>query len=242
MTLYEGVRSLYEGAFAGEDARFTDALFRAYFPHALRTIEADGKPVSMLFSIPYPVVIGERVLDARYLYGVATDPAYRGRGYAKALIEREAREHPVFLRPMSEGLFAFYRGAGLCPFSPIATSEGTARAATGLAAPQALTAEAYLALRDGRAPHAHCRMTEQFLGVATTTGGMLSCGDAIALYDREGDTVLFKEWWGDTAIAPHVAAALGATRYTLRVPDGRGTPFGVMQGLPQDAVFLAAMD
>lgn len=241
MALYDEIRALYEGAFAGEDARFTDALFAAYFPHALRVIEADGKPVSMLFSIPYPVVSGDTVLDARYLYGIATDPAYRGRGYARELIGREAAAHPVFLRPMSEGLFAFYQKAGLLPFSPIETLCGAARA-EGDAAVELLTPAAYLALRDKKLPVAHCRMSEQFLGVAASTGGMLACGDAVSLFDREGDTVLFKEWWGDPALAPHVAAQLQAARYELRLPRADGTPFGVMRGLPQDAVFLAAMD
>ena len=77
MSLYEQARALYEGAFVGEDQGFTDALFAAYFPHAFRAIFVDEKPVSMLFSIPYPVIINGRSVTAHYLYGVATDPQHR---------------------------------------------------------------------------------------------------------------------------------------------------------------------
>ena len=242
MALYDSVRALYELAFPGEDALFTDALFAAYFPDNVRVILAGDTPVSMLFSIPYPAVMEGETVEARYLYGVATHPAHRGKGYARQLIQAEAARFPVFLRPMSASLFAFYETAGLVPFSPIAVSKGAALLSDGAEMPQVLTPAAYLAMRDALAPAAYCRMTEAFLAVAATTGGMVACGDACALYDRAGDTILFKEWWGDTAAVPHVAAALGAARYELRVPHSGGVPFGVMRGLSPATVFLAAMD
>lgn len=243
MSLYEKARALYEGAFAGEDAQFTDALFDAYFPQALRVVIENGQPVSMLFSIPYPVVIAGKPQTAHYLYGVATDPAHRGKGHARALIAAEAARYPVFLRPMSESLFDFYARAGMKPFSPITVTHGDAAASAALPTPRALTPAAYLALRDELAPMPHCRMTEAFLRVAVTTGGTVGLGaDCAALYDRVGDTVIFKEWWGNADFAPHMAAYLGAARYELRRFCADGVPFGVMSGLPQETLFLAAMD
>ena len=243
MSLYEQARALYEGAFVGEDQGFTDALFAAYFPHAFRAIFVDEKPVSMLFSIPYPVIIEGKAVTAHYLYGVATDPQHRGKGYAKALVEAEAEQYPVFLRPMSQSLFDFYGRAGMKPFSPISVTHGIAATNRTCLAPRLFTPTEYLALRDALAPTPHCRMTEAFLGVAATTGGMVGIENTCAaLFDCVGDTVIFKEWWGSADFAPHVAAYLGAARYELRAPSADGTPFGVMRGLPQNTVFLAAMD
>jgi hypothetical protein len=54
--------------------------------------------------------------------------------------------------------------------------------------------------------------------------------------------VLFKEWWGDAALAPLAAKFLGAAHFTARTPDKDGTPFGVGIGIPEGTVFLAALD
>ena len=239
--LYRECRALYEAGFPGESEAFTDALFDAYFPDCVRMISCGGEVASMLFSIPYPVQSACGVIDARYLYGVVTHPAHRGKGLARELIAREAASHPVFLRPMQPSLFDFYARAGLLPFSPIKTLFGLA----GSAAPgcRMLTPGGYLALRDRFATAPVCRMTGEFLGLALVTGGLAAYGEqAAALYDREGDTVIFKEWWGDPDFAPRLAAFLSAARYELRLPHPDGEPFGVMSGLSQDTVFLAAMD
>ena len=242
MTLYEEARTLYDLAFPGEAPAFAEALFDAYFEKQLRTVFADGRLASMLFSIPYSVISASGVQDARYLYAIATHPQYRGRGYAKQLIAREAEEHPVFLRPMSPSLFDFYAKAGLVPFSPITVYEGAAQHDARIRA-ERLSIDAYLALREKLAPRPVCRMTEQFLGVASVFGGMVGVGEACAaLFDRDGERVIFKEWWGNADFAPHIAAYLGASSYELRLPDASGAPFGVMQGLSPETLFLAAMD
>ena len=95
---------LYDMAFPGEPEAFTRAMFDRYAPDHLRVICEDGKPISMLFSIPYPIITENGTVDARYLYAVATHPDHRGGGLAKQLLLQEAATHPVFLRPMSESL------------------------------------------------------------------------------------------------------------------------------------------
>ena len=238
---YAACRALYETAFPGELDAFTDALFALCYPRYLRVIEDRGTVASMLFSIPYPVQTQNGVCDARYLYAIATHPAHRGKGYARELIAREAAEHPVFLRPMQPSLFDFYARAGLKPFSPIRVEHGKATGEAGSA--RMLSPDEYLAARDALSPPPCCRMTADFLRLAQVTGGM--AGDpavAVALFDRAQDLVIFKEWWGDTDFAPRLAAFLGAARYELRLPDPDGSPFGMMAGLPDDTLFLAAMD
>ena len=238
---YVACRALYEKAFPGESKAFTDAFFALFAGEHLRVIEVDGEVASMLFSIPYPVQMADGVREARYLYAIATHPDHRGKGYARELIAREAACHPVFLRPMQPSLFDFYARAGLVPFSPVQITTGAARGE--FASARKLSPAAYLAARDTFSPTPCCRMTERFLSLAEVTGGL--AGDpetAIALYDRDGDLVVFKEWWGNADFAPRLAAFLGATHYELRLPDPNGAPFGMMAGLDAQTLFMAAMD
>lgn len=244
--LYTAARALYMEAFEGEDAAFVDALFAKGFPQHLIAMGDGGKLVSMLFALPYPIQTEQGVIDARYLYGVATAKAYRGRGYAKRLLaEAASRGTPVFLRPMSPSLFKFYEEAGFTPFSPHAVKSGEVCDAdrTACAGIQRLSPSAYLTLRDARAPRPHCRMSEDFLSLAYLDGGAIGAyGRFIALYERRGDTVLFKEWFGNTDDVARAAAYLGAARYEARYADANGTPFGVGIGIPDGTIFLSALD
>ncbi|MBQ4274458.1 MAG: GNAT family N-acetyltransferase, partial [Clostridia bacterium] len=145
--LERGCRALYEQAF-GVSGAFDDALFALAMPTCLRVIAQDGKPRSMLFSIPYDIVTENGITDARYMYAVATDSACRGQGLATKLLRTVIAEGlPVFLRPSAPSLFDFYRAVGLVPVSPVKTERGMAGGA-GVALPlTALSPSAYLAAR-----------------------------------------------------------------------------------------------
>lgn len=240
---YTACRALYEGAFGSEPRVWNDALFRLVFPKYLR-VKTDGeKPVSMLFSIPYPVKIGEKELPARYLYAVATDPLYRGRGLAKELIREEIeRDVPVFLRPSGESLFLFYEKAGLSPLSPVRTVEGEAREG---ACPDVkhLDVQGYLLTREAFLEKPYAVPGKEFLSLGFLLGGAVCReGEFAAFYERHGDLVYFKEWVGCLDLAPRVAAYLGGARYRLRTPDRTGIPFGMGAGLPRELAFSIALD
>lgn len=240
--LYTAAKKLYETAFPGEEPSFTEALFALGFPKHLEGIAEHGTLLSMLFALPYPVITSEGELPARYLYAVATDPDHRGKGYAKQLLrEIIAEGNPVFLRPMSPSLFEFYKDAGFVPFSPYRELQGEAQGDS--AGITTLLPDAYLAARDGFLQAPYCRMSKEFLSLCYTLGGAVGeVGKFAALYELDGDTVLFKEFWGDPENAPRAAAFLGAAHYTVRFSDPTGTPFGVCANLPADTVFLAALD
>ncbi len=232
---------LYDMAFPGEPEAFTRAMFDRYAPEYLRTICENGEPISMLFSIPYPIITENGTLDARYLYAVATHPDHRGKGLAKRLLLQEAAEHPVFLRPMSESLFDYYGKVGFSPFSPIEITTGDAAAPSG--AERILSPDAFLKLRDSLAPLPHCRPTEAFLSLYEKGGGTVAHGsDAAALFERTDGGILFKEYWGDPVFAPRLAAFLGGERFELRRFAPNGKCFGVGIGVPLGTAFLAALD
>ena len=232
---------LYDMAFPGEPEAFTRAMFDRYAPEHLRTVCEDGEPISMLFSIPYPIITASGTLDARYLYAVATHPDHRGKGLAKCLLLQEAAEHPVFLRPMSESLFDYYGKVGFSPFSPIEITTGDAAAPSG--AERLISSAEFLTLRDALAPLPHCRPTKDFLSLYENGGGTAAYGsDAVALFERTEDGILFKEYWGDPVFAPRLASFLGKEHFELRRTAKGGACFGVGIGVPLGTAFLAALD
>ena len=240
--LFEAAKRLYLEAFPGEEQAFADALFALGFPRYLEGLGERGALYSMLFALPYPIMTAQGPIEARYLYAVATDKEQRGKGYAKQLLQQVAAEGtPVFLRPMSPSLFDFYKAAGFTPFSPYREISGAAQGDTeGITQ---LSPEAYLTARDGFLHAPYCRMTREFLSLSFSIGGAIGkAGEFAALYERDGDTVLFKEWWGAIENAPRAAAFLGAARFEARFPDENGTPFGVGVNIPEGCVFLAALD
>ena len=241
--LYKLSRALYDEAFPGEEECFTEALFALGYPNHLVAMGEGKDLASMLFALPYNIVTKEGEILANYLYAVATAQAHRGKGYAKKLLKRVAdRGTPVFLRPMSPSLFDFYKSAGFTPFSPYREWQGDAEMGDTDGFKPLSKAE-YLAARDGFLQPPYCRMTSEFLSLSFSLGGAIGLdGQFAALYEKENDTVLFKEWWGDPSLAPRAAAFLGATKFTARTPDKNGTPFGVGVGIPEGTVFLAALD
>ena len=232
---------LYDMAFPGESERFTRAMFDRYAPDHLRVICEDGEPISMLFSIPYPIITENSTVDARYLYAVATHPDHRGKGLAKQLLLQEASERPVFLRPMSKSLFDYYGKAGFSPFSPIEIETGAATLPSGME--RSISPAEFLTLRDRVAPLPHCRPTEQFLSLYEKGGGMVAhADDAVAIFERADGGILFKEYWGNPVFAPRLAAFLRGERFELRRFSKNGACFGVGIGIPASTAFLAALD
>ena len=244
--LYTAARHLYMEAFKGEDPAFVDALFALGFPKHFVAIGDGGKLVSMLFSLPYPILTADGVMQARYLYAVATAAEYRGKGYAKQLLREVAsRGEPVFLRPLSPSLFDFYKSAGFTPFSPYATITGKASTPPSLAKSEirSLCEDEYLSARDLFLSPPYCRMTPAFLKLCFSVGGAIGLdGHFAALYEKQGSTVLFKEWFGDHGFLGEAAAFLGATDFKARFPQKDGAPFGVGVGIPEGTVFLSALD
>lgn len=241
--LYTACRALYESAFGSDPKAWNDALFRHVMPDHLRVISEGDRPLSMLFSIPYPIKTAQGMIEARYLYAVATDPAYRGKGLARQLLQSVAGEgYPVFLRPSSEGLFSFYQKAGFSPISPMHTEVGTA--ANGeVAALRQLSAEEYLGARAAFLSEPYAAPTPPFLSLGFSLGGAVMLeNEFVAFYERHGDLVWFKEWLGNREFAPRVAAFLGAAQYKLRTPDMGGKPFGVGIGVPRELAFSIALD
>ena len=102
---------IYEQAFGTDEKDFTDALFKTCFKYC-KVLKENNEICSMLFLLPATLKIGERQIDAEYLFAAATDEKYRGKGCMSRLINSVKGNEPIFLKPANEGLVSFYERLG----------------------------------------------------------------------------------------------------------------------------------
>ena len=80
-------KDLWMKAF-GDDEQFADSfIMRYYSRRRMLTAEAEGRTAAMLHLLPFRTELGRTT----YIYGVATDPAFRGRGLASQLMREAMR-------------------------------------------------------------------------------------------------------------------------------------------------------
>ena len=77
-------------------------------------IYEDGHPVSMASFLPVQIIINGEKTHARYVYAVATLPAYRGKGYASEILRHGADKYkePLILQPSDKELCQYYMEQG----------------------------------------------------------------------------------------------------------------------------------
>ena len=114
-------RHLWERSFVDPRA-FIDLYFREkYRKERNEIIVRDGRVVSALQKLPYPLTYGGRMLPASYISGACTDEDYRRRGLMGELLAQTHRtmrsENAVlsFLIPATSELMAYYAKFGYTP-------------------------------------------------------------------------------------------------------------------------------
>lgn len=238
------LRSLWQQAFGDTDA-FLDAFFATGFsPARCRCLSIDGKLAAALYWFDCTWE-GKRLA---YLYAVATEEAFQGRGACRALMEnthshlQKAGYAGTILVPGSKELFCLYEKLGYRTCSHI--REFTCAAGTPVPL-RPVDLEEYAALR------------RQFL----PTGGVVQEGKTLAFlqtYTRfyagenfvlaatlESDILVCAELLGAPESAPGILAALGAAEGRFRTP-GAEKPFAMYRPLTSDtrppAYFGLALD
>ena len=77
MSVKEQVRQLWETCF-NDDEAFVDLYFRLRYTDQInKAIIEDGKVISALQMIPYPMTFCGRTVAASYISGACTHPDYR---------------------------------------------------------------------------------------------------------------------------------------------------------------------
>ena len=236
---------LWQQAF-GDPAETVDAFFRTGFsPNRCHILWADEKIVSALYW--FDCFVDDQKIA--YIYAVATDEAYRGRGLAHRLMEEthgilQNRGYlGAILVPGSVQLQAFYEGIGY----RAATSVTEFSAAWGNE-PQALNVidpDRYAQLRRQYLPAGGVVQEGETLAYLQTYTKFYAGENFLLAAAREGNTLLAQEFLGDTKAIPGILRALRLPEGRFRIP-GSGREFSMFlplrEGCSQPAYFGLALD
>lgn len=182
-----------------------------------------------------------------YIYAVATDASYRGRGLCRGLTEqahrilRERGHAGAVLVPAEPGLFEMYRKMGYQTCA--AVSEWTAAAGEPMSLTELTPAEYAARRREMLSPGA---VIQEGVTLELLAGmGKFYAGDGVLLTAiRDGDTLWVPELLGDQSKAPGIVAALGAKTGKFRGP-GQDIPFAMycaFDGSPAPTYLGFALD
>lgn len=112
------LRALWSACF-GDSKRELDDFFRTIYPRCTVFAATEEETLAGAVCVmPQSVCCGEETINAAYLYGVATDETYRGRGVCRALLahaEKELKKKYVvcaLLVPENAALAAMYEKMG----------------------------------------------------------------------------------------------------------------------------------
>ncbi len=161
-----GFLPIWREAFGDSDASI-EAFF-AHFPGCISyAAEEDGKIVSMVHALPQ--LLSPDTLAA-YIYAVATDSAYRGRGLCAGLMafaEEDLRRRGVqctVLRPGEPSLFGFYEKMGY--------AADFTRNRSAFPGGTPISREDYAALRESLISVPHLIYDDRLLSYAETMYGL----------------------------------------------------------------------
>ena len=214
------LKQIWQEAF-GDNGTFVDGFFRTGFaPERCRCLFWDQKPVAVLYWF-------DCFLDGKklaYIYAVATDKAFRGRGLCRRLMEnthghlKHAGYSAATLVPGSEKLFLMYGAMGYRSFCPM---EKTAVQAGFPPVPvEKITALEFFCLRKAFLPQKGI-LQDSAAAYLDTFTEFYRAKDAIMCVSREENTLYFQEFLGDRTILPGILTALQASNALLNLPGGK---------------------
>lgn len=224
------------------------------------TAEADGRSVGMAFLIDDLQLVRPDGSEARcgYLYAVAVDPAFRGRGLGAALsraafaLGRKRGAEILCTEPADAGLFGWYEKALGVSCSLRRRCERIPAAA---GAPVRHEAEHYREKREALLaglPHLRPGFTALNFAwhlCAANGGGLYAVGDGIAAAYAEGGRAVIRELLAPAgadrrALAASLSAHLQTGEALLYTADPAGEPYlsAAPGSLPADTVWGLSFD
>jgi GNAT superfamily N-acetyltransferase len=223
-----------------------DAYFSFRHRNEYMPVWADGHAiVGMLTMLPIELRAGGQSYPGRYIFAVATHPAYRGRGISTQLLTfahnwmRARGERAATLVPADEGLFDFYHRRGYETYfyqRRLTLRPGDMPPPPAGARIERCDAEEWLAIRDRAfegSPFVRwdVRALRYMIQSQQLDGGGVARitapgGEAIVAWDQSGGEVVVRELaLRGLEVKPTVAAlhaSLGAGSYRLMLPAGGG--------------------
>lgn len=214
------LRQLWQQAFGDSDA-FLDGFFATGFsPARCRCLHLEGGLASALYWFD----CRWKEKKVAYLYAVATEAAFRGRGLCRTLMEDTHRHlrlqgySGAALVPGNEGLFSLYKKLGYRPFCPMRTV--TVDAGEPAITPRSISPDSFLLQRRNRLPENGLLQGKETVAFLATFAQFYTAGDALFAVAREESTLHFQEYLGDPGLLGGVIAALGAKKGIVHLPGG----------------------
>lgn len=226
------LRKLWQQAFGDTDA-FLDIFFSAAFsPTRCRCVLVEGDVAAALYW--FSCEAGGQPLA--YLYAVATDEKFRGRGLCRRLME-DTHSHlaslgyaGALLVPGDAGLREMYRGMGYADATGIQTFSCKADQPVLL---EELDAAEYAAQRRKLLPPNGVVQEGENLRFLERLGRFYRGEDFLLCAVKAGDCLTVPELLGNAAAAPGIVAALGCKEGAFTVP-GEEKPFAMVIALTPD--------
>lgn len=228
----QALRRLWKQAFGDSDA-FLDSFFSVgYSCDRCRQLSLDGQLAAALYWFDCSFA-GNPVA---YVYAVATDVAFQGRGLCRALMSnthchlQNLGYVGAILVPASASLFKFYEKLGYRTCSHM--DRFTCQAGTPVPLRPVDAAE-YAALRRRFSPPDSVVQEGALLAVLQTQTAFFAGPDFVCCATLDRDKLTVPEFLGDPASAPGVTAALQVRQGHFRTP-GKTDPFAMYYPLSDE--------
>ena len=224
-----GLRRLWKRAF-GDTDEFLDLFFStAYAPDRCRLI-AEGEEVqSVLYW--FDCYLEEEKIA--YIYAVATDPAYRGRGLCRTVMDdtmevlRSRGYAGAILLPQEQWLISMYTGMGFEACTTV--TEQWFPAGEAISA-RRIDEKEYAALRRHYLPVGGVIQEGENMRFLAGMAAFYKGGDFIAAVTADGDELWCPEFLGNSTRIPGLVKMLGFSAGRARMP-GKGRQFAMYRSL-----------
>lgn len=226
------LRQLWKQAF-GDTEGFLDGFFRTGFTSQrcrCLTVEEQLAAALYWFDCNY------QNKKFAYLYAVATDEAYRGKGLCRALLENTHRHLQTagysgcVLVPGNQQLFNMYEKMGYIAFCPM--EQKTVVSGNTAVNIQPVTPNTYMTLRSQRLPAGSILQEEPAFLFASTFCEFYAGEDILLCCAKENSTLYFQEYLGDPALLGSVVNTLGYQNAVVNLPGG-DKPFAMYRPLEE---------
>ena len=230
--LIPGLRNLWKKAF-GDTDEFLDLFFStAYAPDRCRCI-ADGEEVqSVLYW--FDCYLDDQKIA--YIYAVATDPACRGRGLCRKVMEDtmgvlvDRGYAGAILLPQEEWLIAMYAGMGFEPCTTVTEQWYPAGEEIPI---RQIDEKEYAALRRKMLPHGGVIQEGENMTFLAGMAKFYKGENFIAAVTTDGEEIWCPEFLGDSNAVPGLVKMLDFPAGRARMP-GKSRQFAMFRLLAKE--------